>query len=311
MDLPPQLRTLRDFYYQTALKLPPDRDFIHAPGLIDRPTFFTLEQLKGHLNNPMLMPCFFALFWQGGKRIDCAPAVTRKMVQGVQVEFLNKAIIEDYLSRGASLVLEGLDILEPAVNAMCTALDASHECVFSNSVVFFSQKGNEAYYGHIDSDDVLVIHLAGQKRWRIHQRQSPRWVDMNNLTAAQMGPVQAEVVMNPGDALFLKSTTPHQVETTGDYSLHMSFDICDRVVNEVTALNILIEEYKKDASACYTPTMRVMDKLIWHAKSPAYEQRIAALQAAHKLEYKKGRGLLGANRVRALDKWIAAEAAKR
>lgn len=311
MELSPQLRKLRDFYYQTALSLPANKDFIHAPGLIERPAFFTLEHLKAHLNNPMLTPCFFALFWQGGKRVDCTPAIAHKIVQGVKVEFLNKAFIEDYLSRGASLVLEGLDILDPSINALCRAIDAPHGCVFSNSVVFFSQKGNEAYYGHVDSDDVLVIHLAGQKRWRVHERQSRRWVNLSNLSPEQMGKVQAEVIMNPGDALFMKSLTPHQVETTGDYSLHMSFDICDRTVDELTALNILLEEYKKDAAACYTPTLGVMDKLLSHAKSDPYRRRIEELQTTHKVNYERARELLASNRIKALDKWIAVENSKR
>lgn len=61
----PQLRALRDFYHKTAKKLPDGQDFVHAPGLIRNPAFFTLEHLKTHLNNPLLMPGWFQLFWQG------------------------------------------------------------------------------------------------------------------------------------------------------------------------------------------------------------------------------------------------------
>jgi ribosomal protein L16 Arg81 hydroxylase len=205
MDLPPQLRQLRDFYYHSALTLPAEKNFIHAPALIDRPTFFTLEQLKAHLNSPTLMPSFFMLYWQG-KPVDCSAAIAHKFVnEGMDLKFLNKAILEDYLSRGASLVLEGLDILNPTINAMCAAIDAARQGVFSNSVVFFSQRGGEAYRGHWDAQDVLVIHLAGEKRWRLHERQPPRLVDVNELPRDKMGKMQAEVTMRPGDALFLKA----------------------------------------------------------------------------------------------------------
>ena len=61
MELSPQLRTLRDFYYKTAKKLPEGQDYVHAQGLIDKPSFFTLEHLKTHLNNPLLMPTWFKL----------------------------------------------------------------------------------------------------------------------------------------------------------------------------------------------------------------------------------------------------------
>jgi Cupin superfamily protein len=309
MELPPQLRELRDFYYKVALKLPAEKAFVHAARVIERPTFFTLEHLKAHLNSPMLMPDYFALYWQG-KRVDCASAVARKVVQGVDVPFLNKGILEDYLSHGASLVLEGLDILEPTINEMCAAIDAVHECVFSNCVAFFSQKGNEAYRGHRDTDDVLVVHLAGEKKWRIHERQAPRWVELFDLPPESMGSLQAEVLMRPGDALFIRSGTPHQVETVTDYSLHMSFDLCDRHVNAETALHLLLEEYRKDSAATYTPTDGVVGKLVTQAGTDAYKRRLAELQAAQGENYRRSRQMLGANRVRALDKWIAAEQKK-
>lgn len=309
MELPPQLRALRDFYYKTALKLPADKDFVHAPGLMSRPTFFTLENLKAHLNSPMLMPCYFTLYWQGD-RVDCSSAVAHKVVQGVEVNFLNKAILEDYLSRGASIVLEGLDVLDPTINAMCGAIDAAGECVFSNSVVFFSQKGSEAYRGHFDTDDVLVVHLAGQKKWQIHARQPRRWTDQW-LPPEKIGKLQAEVMMNPGDALYVRSGTPHKVETTGDYSMHMSFDICDRHVNAETALHLLLQEYNRDPALCYAPNDGVMKKLVSHAESDRYKQRVAELQATQAEGYRRARKVLGTNRVRALDRWILAEDGER
>src|SRR2546430_7491013 len=37
--------------------------------------------------------------------------------------------------------------------------------------VFFSQRGSEAYRGHLDTDDVLAIHLAGAKKWRLYRSE--------------------------------------------------------------------------------------------------------------------------------------------
>ena len=306
MELSPQLRQLRDFYYKTALKLPAEQCMAHVPGLIDAPAFFTLDHLKQHLNNPLLMPGWFTLFWQG-KQVDCRAAMAHKVIQTAEVQFLNKAIIEEYLSHGASLVLEGLDILDPAINAMCGAIDTPNECVFSNAVAFFSQKGSEAYRGHFDTDDVLVIHLAGEKKWRVHERQAPRRVDMSEMTPAQMGPLHAEFVMRPGDALYLRSGTPHRVETSGGYSLHMSFDICDRSVNAETALHLLNKEFDQDATRAYTPAAAVVDKLMALARGATFQRRVGELQAAQKENYQRARAAIGGNRIDALDRLIAAE----
>ncbi|MFN0159800.1 MAG: JmjC domain-containing protein [Burkholderiales bacterium] len=308
MELSPQLKQLRDFYYKTALKLPADKNFVHAPGLIDRPAFFTFEHLKTHLNNPLLLPTYFSLYWQG-KRIDCTPAVGHKVIQASEAPFLNKGILQEYLANGASMVLEGIDILEPQINAMCAAIDQAGEAVLSNSVVFFSQaKGGEAYRGHLDTSDVLVVHLAGAKKWRIHARQKPRWVDLNELDPAAMGPVEAEIVMRAGDALYLRNYTPHQVATAHDYSMHMAFDICDRKVNADTALHLLLEAYNQDAAACYANEGEILDKLAAHAAAPAYRKTLADLGAAQRENYKRARAMIGSNRVAALDALIAAEA---
>jgi ribosomal protein L16 Arg81 hydroxylase len=306
MELTPQLRTLRDFYYTIALQTPGDRDFVHAPRLMDKPQFFTLEHLKRHLNNPLLAPAYFGLYWQG-KKVDVTPAISHKVVQGTELLFLNKGIIEEYFSRGASVILEGLDLLEPTINAMCAAIDKPHDCVSSNSVVFFSQRGNELYRGHLDTDDVLVIHLAGSKKWRIHRRQSPRKVDISELPPDRMGELQAEIVMQPGDALFMRAGTPHSVETVADFSMHMSFDICDRQVNADTALHLLLQEYQKDSAACYSPTPVVMDKVMAHARGEAYVRKIAELQTSQRENYRRARALLANNRVSYLDQYIAAE----
>jgi hypothetical protein len=305
-ELSPQLRQLRDFYYKTALKLPADQYYVRTQGLIENPAFFTVEHLKGHLNNPMLMPTYVALMWQG-KRVDLAPAIGHKVIQAAEVPFLNKGILEEYLSHGASLVLEGIDILQPDVNAMCAAIDAPHDCVVSNAVAFFSQRGNEAYRGHLDLDDVLVIHLGGRKKWRIFERQAPRRADMFDLPPEKMGPQVAEFEMLPGDALYMRSKTPHLVETTGEYSLHMSFDVCDRTVSPETALHLLLAEYDRDASSSYTPAPGVMEKLVAHAGSPAYQAKVAELQAKQKENYQRARSMMGANRVSALDRLIVQE----
>lgn len=278
-ELNSQLTQLRDFYYEAALKQKSEKDFVFAPRLIDTPAFFTLDHLQRHLNNPLLMPGWFSLFWQG-KSVDCAPAVGNKVVQNATLSILNKSFIQDYLAHGAALVLEAIECLEPDINAMCAAIDAAHNHVLSNAVVFFSQQGGEAYRGHFDTDDALVIQLAGQKKWRLYERVPPRQVEQGNLSAQQLGPVRTELVLNPGDALFVRSCTPHLVQTTGPYSLHMTFDICDHNVPADDALNLAMQAFQQDAAGSYTVPEGVIDKLIAHMQAPGYRQRINELQTA-------------------------------
>ena len=77
--------------------------------------------------------------------------------------FLDRRVLQHYLEQGAACVLEGLDILEAEINALAASLESAQATMFSNATAFFSQFGNEAYRGHLDTDDVLVIHVAGEK----------------------------------------------------------------------------------------------------------------------------------------------------
>ena len=299
----PQLTSLLSFLTETAWKLPADREYWHQKGLIGTPEFFTLKDLKAYVNSPMLMPEYFSLIYQG-KRVDCSQAIAHKVVQRVHIQFLNRGVLEEYLSRGAALVLEGLDIVFPEINEFCAAIDAAKASILSNAVAFFSQRGAEAYRGHCDSDDVLVMHLAGQKKWRLHARQAHRRVNLGELSPEQMGPLRKEVILNPGDALFLKAGTPHQVETVSPFSLHLSFDIADRNLFPEAALELLLAQYNHASASSYAPSEAVVAKLIEHASSSEFKQRIAEAQREQLLNCQRFRALLGSNVVRALDKWL-------
>src|SRR6185503_7062389 len=198
--LPPALRSIRDFYFKEALAAPANVTHVHRPGVVRDHPPFSLEQLRRQLDDPRLDLNYLNLF-QAGKTVDLADARLYKVVQRRKIAFVDRRVLQRHLAGGAACVLEGLDILEPDINALATVLDRAHTATFCNATAFFSQKGNEAYRGHLDTDDVLVIHLAGEKRWRLHARQKPRRTQLNEMTDAQMGALEHDVVMRPGDVM--------------------------------------------------------------------------------------------------------------
>jgi hypothetical protein len=308
MELSPVLRRIRDFYFKEALAAPPEATHVHRAGLVADQQLFSLEHLRRHLNNPLLDVNFLNLF-QAGKTVDLSDARLYKVVQRRKITFVDRRVLQKHLADGAACVLEGLDILEPDVNALATVLDRAHTATFCNATAFFSQKGNEAYRGHLDTDDVLVIHLAGEKRWRLHRRQKPRRTQLNEMTDAQMGALDTEIIMRPGDVLFLRSYTPHRVETLAPCSLHVSFDLCDRQPSIEMALQLLLQHYDRDASLPLTSTQGTLDKLFELARAGSYGADLAAMLARDKAGHAEFRRLLADNRITHLDRFIA-EAAR-
>jgi len=263
-----------------------------------------MEDLRRHLNNPLLDPSYLTLF-RDGKPIDLAPSRMFKTVQRRKLAFVDRRILQQQLAEGAACVLEGLDILEPDVNAFAASLDRAHAATFCNATAFYSQYGNEAYRGHVDTDDVLVIHVAGEKRWSLHRRQSPRRVELSDLDDVHMGPREAQVVMRPGDVLYLRSFTPHRVETLSAHSLHVSFDLCDRQPSVEVALQLLMRHYDRDATPPLLPGHAALDRLADLSRSEAYRADLAQVLAAEKSGHALFRHLLATNRVSHFDALVA------
>lgn len=303
MELAPAARRIRDFYFKEALSAPPEVAFVHRAGLVPDQRLFSLERLRRYLNAPLLDLNYFN-FFLNGKAVDLEDARVYKVVQRRKIAFVDRRVLQRYFEQGAACVLEGLDILEPDINSLAASLDRAQAATFTNATAFFSQQGNEAYRGHLDTDDVLVVHVAGEKRWRMHARQAPRRVGLTDLDDRQMGQVMGEVVMRPGDALYIRSFTPHRVTTLSPYSLHVSFDLCDRQPSIELALQLLLKHYDRDSSPRLIPPRQDLDKLFRLSQSAAYERELGQVQAAEKAGFSEFRDLVANNRVTHLDRFL-------
>jgi len=303
MELSPVQRRIRDFYFKEALSAPAATRHVHRAGLVPEQRLFRIEDLRRHLNNPLLDLNYLTLF-HAGKAVDLTAARLYKLVQRRKIEFVDHRVLQQHFAQGAACVLEGLDILEPEINALAAALDRAHTATFCNATAFFSQRGNEAYRGHLDTDDVLVVHLAGEKRWQFYRPQAPRRVSLSDLSDAQMGPAEGEVIMRPGDVLFLRSYTPHRVETLSAWSLHMSFDLCDRQPSVEVALQLLLQHFDQNSIAPLSSPREALDKLAQLSRTGRYDSDLAQLLAAEKNGHAEFRHLLSANRITHLDRFI-------
>lgn len=250
-----------------------DTSFVRHEGLIPQPQIFSVRQLQEHLNNPLLTAdwCQVNL---GGKVLDLNEHAMWKTVQHKKLVFIDKTRLNDVIAKGASVVLEGLDILDARINSFLAQLDAQMPCALSNCEAFFSQRGNEAYAGHRDSDDVLVIQIAGEKRWNVHEPQQRRFFGNANLSATEMGPVAADFVMKPGDVMFMKAGVPHRVFTEAPFSLHLSIDLIDRTPNIEQITHLANDFYNRASADPHLTPLQVVQHYQEHLQSPAFAQAL-------------------------------------
>jgi len=296
-----ELQSLLDFYLKQRQNLP--EAFNYKAGVINKPSFFTVSELQRHLNNPMLQP-EWVYAKLNGKRVELEKACFYKTVQNTQLNFMDKGVLNNEINKGAAIVLEGIDILDPNINEFVARLDDSLPCVLANSEVFFSQQDNEAYEGHCDADDVLVVHLAGKKTWQLFAPQQRRYAGIENLNDQQLGPVMQEISMRPGDALYLRAGVPHRCITSAPFSMHMSFDLVDSSprINEITT-----EASNQYSHACelpYEPPIKVVDKYISVLKSDEFQAALTEAEQIKRSEIAKFREMLGrSSALRSLNKF--------
>lgn len=302
-DLHPDLKLLLDFFL--AQRNEPPHAYTHAAGLVPSPSFFSVRALQQHLNNPLLGADWVTLVARG-QRVPLEPACLWKNVQTKKLLFMDKELINDHLSRGAAVVLEGMDILDAALNEFVARLDAAFPCALCTCVAFFSQRDNEAYAGHRDSDDVLVIQVAGEKVWHLFAPQQRAYAGNSPLTRQQMGQQIAEVVMRPGDALYVRAGVPHVCRTPADHSLHVSFDLSDRTPNIEQVTQEANRRYNQDCEDPYVPAAKVVDKYMALLKAPEFQKDLESATQQIRNSAAAFRRRIGKSAaVRALSKYFA------
>ncbi|WP_460446173.1 cupin domain-containing protein, partial [Angustibacter aerolatus] len=135
------------------------------------------------------------------------------------------------LASGSTLVLQALHRTWPPIVrfAQQLAADLGHP-VQANAYVTPPQ--NRGFDDHYDVHDVFVLQVEGEKRWRIHApvldaplRDQP-WTDRRAAVAAAAAEEPLlDVVLRPGDCLYLPRGTLHAATALGGVSAHVTLGV--------------------------------------------------------------------------------------
>jgi hypothetical protein len=209
----------QDFLAQTL-----GRDHLHVPGALTEPdrlvSFDTLNQLLAthRLESPRLR------LSREGEALPvhryATPAVTRRTTVWQRI---HPAELHERLTEGASLVLDAIDHLHEPIGDLATALER-HLRTRIQVNAYASWTEHEGFGTHWDDHDVLVLQIAGAKRWRLYgpTRHQPMYRDTAAPAAPPTDPV-AELVLEPGDLLYLPRGWWHAVTADqGTHSLHLT-----------------------------------------------------------------------------------------
>ena len=132
---------------------------------------------------------------------------------------------------GSTLVLQALHRVWPPIIELCQQLAAElGHPVQANAYVTPPQ--NQGFSDHYDVHDVFVLQIEGEKRWQIHApvlesplRDQP-WSDRRAAVAARAAEEPLlEVVLRPGDCLYLPRGFLHAATALGGVSTHLTLGV--------------------------------------------------------------------------------------
>jgi len=133
------------------------------------------------------------------------------------------------LRKGASLVANEIDSFTPGLAALAKVLEETLSAKVQANL-YCSWQAHQAFDSHFDTHDVYAIQLEGEKLWHIYEGcldnpiSHPAFNDMPQPQHEQQkGRLEAEIVMRPGDVMYLPRGHYHDaIAVTGD-SMHVTF----------------------------------------------------------------------------------------
>lgn len=146
--------------------------------------------------------------------------------------------VYDAFAKGSTIRVFRIDRHLPALRVLAGDVERHTSCEV-NVNVYLTPGRSRGFGRHYDSHDVLILQLAGRKHWKLYE--PPADLPMENLAgarrqlfarplhyqdelpqAALINTVAREIVLEPGDLLYLPRGHVHEAYTGDELSLHLT-----------------------------------------------------------------------------------------
>jgi ribosomal protein L16 Arg81 hydroxylase len=127
------------------------------------------------------------------------------------------------LAQGASMILDSVQEVAPAVADLADSLQEALSCVCSANL-YAGWRSQRAFDVHWDAHEVIVLQLSGRKRWQVFAptRPDPLGDDIEKAPPPTAPPIW-EGILNDGDLLYLPRGFWHVAYPLDEPSLHLSW----------------------------------------------------------------------------------------
>jgi hypothetical protein len=170
---------------------------------------------------------------------------------GGQVMQPDTKLVQAWIARGASVVMNDVDSLTPGLASVSTALEAAG-LGKAQANVYISWQSHKAFRTHYDTHDVWAVQVEGEKTWNIWEGRA-EWPIPHPVFKSQpqehhdraRGALRGTVLMKPGDLLYLPRGWYHDALAEAPASVHVAYGAHAPLGMDL--INILIERALYDA----------------------------------------------------------------
>lgn len=158
----------------------------------------------------------------------CAPAAGR---DGGQVLRPDPDKVKDFLRRGATLIADDIDHLNPGLTAFAHAMERDLGGQVQGNL-YLSSRRRQGFAAHFDTHDVYAVHVEGTKTWHVYEGRAAdpiahpmfRSYGQEHHDKAKGG-LMMEVHMEPGDLLYLPRGQYHDAIADEGGAVHIAFGV--------------------------------------------------------------------------------------
>jgi len=139
----------------------------------------------------------------------------------------------EFARQGATIVVNHQETLSSGISSVEIALQKAFGAPSScNTYCSFREK--PGFGPHFDTMVVFVLHIAGKKRWNIYEGRFDLAVDTPGFNGGSFsqehhdqacGKVAEELILSPGDFLYVPKGQYHAALAVDDACLHLSFGL--------------------------------------------------------------------------------------
>jgi hypothetical protein len=159
-----------------------------------------------------------------------------RMGQASVADLAHPGKVGELVAAGATLVLQGLHRTWEPLVCFCRALagELGHP-VQANA--YLTPRQSQGFEFHYDTHDVFILQVTGRKAWVVHEPVFPLplpdqpWPSRPESTTRSLPPPgepHLDVILEPGDCLWLPRGWVHAARTEGDVSLHITLGVLTR-----------------------------------------------------------------------------------